>query len=84
MDKKDRCILVNAIGTFDRKQSTKKGYNRFALPIMLQAVNNVEEDIKNGDELRRAIVSNFSGRLCAAILKALNLGEYTKEDAKGF
>ena len=83
MDELTRMKIVTVLINYDGKESKKKYYNRHALPLMLQALDNFEDDLKSGLTLRQTIVANYNGRLCAAILKALNLGEYTREDARG-
>lgn len=65
--------LVHAVTEYDRKQSTKKSYNRYALGMYLQAVQSVEswlgEDSRH--TLRQAIVRYFNGRLMDACLAAI-------------
>lgn len=67
-----RLKMVNAVTAFDIKQSKKKGYNRYALALYFQAIDNITEDMANGVELRKAIERNFIGRLLDAVLKTLD------------
>ena len=81
MDELTRSKIVAALILYDGKQAKKKGYNPHALPLYLQALDNFEDDLKTMS-LRETIVTNYNGRLADAILKALNLESYTKEDAR--
>lgn len=74
-----RQTLVHAVTAFDRKQSTKRGYNIYALGQYLIRVDEVCADIDKGAETRAAIVAGFNGRLADACLRALNL-PITSED----
>lgn len=63
--------LVHAVTEYDRRQSTRRGYNRWALPQYLGACTSAEEDIAAGKPVRAALVSNFCGRLLDVVLKAV-------------
>ena len=78
-----RETLIHAVTRFDAKESTKRGYNRNALGIYFNRVDDICADIENGADPRAAIVAGFSGRLADACLKACNLTAYTREDALG-
>jgi hypothetical protein len=69
--------LVHAVTEYDRKQSTRRGYNIWALPQYLGACEAAEADIAAGKPLRKAIVSNFCGRLLDAVLKAVGESKAT-------
>ena len=62
--------LVMAATDYDRKQGGKRGYNRYALAQYLGALQQAEQEIAGGSTARQALVSNFSGRLLDALLKA--------------
>lgn len=62
--------LLNAVTEFDRKESKKKSYNRYALGMYCQAIQNCESDMADGCTLRQAITNNFLGRLCDRCLVA--------------
>ncbi len=81
MELKDKLSI--ALINYDGKQSKKRGYNCHALPIYLQRLDEVIEDIQNGASVRSAIVAGYSGRLAAALLKAAGESEYTEKDARG-
>lgn len=75
--------LVHALTEYDRKQSTKRGYNRHALGIYFQRIDEVCADIENGAEPRAAIMAGFSGRVADACLRALGLPLSTDSESRG-
>ena len=74
--------IVSALISYDKKQSTRKGYNPYALPQYLAAVDNVESRMAKGYTLREAIIKSYLDRLCDAVLRALGLELMTKDEAK--
>jgi hypothetical protein len=75
--------LINALTQYDIKQSTKAGYNRYALPQYYIALGNVEQDMNdNGMTLRQAILTNFVGRLADVCLKSVGEVKATKEELR--
>jgi hypothetical protein len=70
MDAHMRLKLVSTLTEYDRKESTKKYHNRFALGIYLQSLHSAEDDIKEGSSLARALYDHFNGRLLTALEKA--------------
>ena len=74
--------LVHAVTEYDRKQSTRKGYNMWALPQYLRAIDNVEREIADGMELRPAITHNFCGRLLDVVLKSVGLSQSTDAEQR--
>lgn len=72
--------LVTALIRYDRKESTKKSYNRWALPQYLRRLDEICADIDQGIDVRTAIRNGFLGRLCDNCLRALNLPPTTKEE----
>lgn len=82
MDALVRHKLSHAATEYDRKQSTRKGYNMYALSHYLGAVQDIEEDVDKGVELRKAIVTRTTGRLATALLKAVGLPALTVEEAR--
>lgn len=75
--------LVMAATEYDRKQSTKRGYNRYALSQYLARISEVVADIEAGADIRKALVAGFNGPLCAKLLKVAEQSPYTKQDAIG-
>ncbi len=71
--------MVSEITAYDRRQSTKRGYNMFALPIMIGAAQEASKAIESGKPARAAIVDKFCGRLLDRILKVI--GEAPSTDA---
>lgn len=52
--------LVNEITTQDRKDSTRRGYNRYALGIMLGSAQDCTEAIAAGETPEAAFASHFT------------------------
>lgn len=82
LDATNRARILNAFTTYDRKQVGKKGYNPYALSHYCAALDNVDEYMQQGKTLREAIIKSYLGRLCDAILRALDLPVMTKDEAK--
>lgn len=76
--------LAHAVTDYDRKQYGKRGYNPYALPQYLAAVASVDEELAKGVDLRKAIVSNFNGRLLDRCLKAVGLETSTVQEQRGW
>ncbi len=72
--------ITHAVTEYDRRASTRKGYNMYALSIYLGACQETAADYDSGVPLRRALVSHFTGRLLDAVLKAV--GEPKSTDAE--
>jgi hypothetical protein len=72
--------LANAVTTFDRKQSTKRGYNRYALGQYLQRVDEIVADVAAGATPRQAVMVAFSGRLRDAALRGIGEPKATAEE----
>jgi hypothetical protein len=66
-----RAILVHAVTAYDRKQSTKRDYNHYALGQYLARVEDVLADIDAGANVFDAINAGFSGRLLAHVTKTV-------------
>jgi hypothetical protein len=74
--------LVHAVTEYDRKQSTRKHYNIYALAQYLQAIERVDSEIP-AKGLRAALTGNFNGRLLDVCLKAVGLPTSTVEEQRG-
>ena len=76
--------LAAAVTEYDRAQSTRKGYNRYALGMYLQAVQSVDDWVKESPRhtLRQGIVRYFSGRLIDVCLHAVGEVKATKEELR--
>jgi hypothetical protein len=72
--------LVNTVTAYDRQQSTKKGYNRYALGLYFHAIAGVDERLNAGEDLRTVLVTSFNGRLLDRCLKALQLAPATTNE----
>jgi hypothetical protein len=75
--------LVSAAVEFDRKQSTKRGYNIYALPQYLQAIESAEECIAKGADVREVLCGHFNDRLLNAMIKAAGLPRATDAECRG-
>jgi len=73
IDPRIRFTLVMAITTYDRKESTKRYYNRYALGIMLRALDDAMSEVAEGTSLHRALYDHFNGRVLTALEKAAGL-----------
>jgi hypothetical protein len=74
--------IINAVTEYDRKQSTKKGYNIYALAHYCLASQRADRYIRQGVDPRDAILNCFLGRLCDHVLKACKLQTMTTTEAK--
>jgi hypothetical protein len=73
--------LTSAALHYDQLQSTKAGYNMYALPQYLEALDKTLEEAKSGTHLRDAIKNNFTqSRLADALLRSVSL-TWDGEDA---
>jgi hypothetical protein len=72
--------LTHAVTEYDRKESSKKHYNRFALGQYFERIADIRADLDRGAEVRAAIVAGFTGRLLDVCLKSV--GESTSVDAE--
>lgn len=79
----ERFKLVHAVTEYDRKQSARKSYNRYALAQYLGAVENASNAINCGTCRREALVDYFNGRLLDVCLKALNLDPSSRQEQMG-
>jgi hypothetical protein len=75
--------LKSFLTEYDRKQSTKKNHNPYALGIYFERADAVTADVDKGADLRAAIVAGFSDRLCDFLLKKFNLPVLTKDESFG-
>jgi hypothetical protein len=75
--------LVHAVTAYDRKQSTKRGYNPYALGQYLERVEMIMGDIANGAEPRKAILAGFNDRLLDHCLKAVGETGFTANEVSG-
>lgn len=74
--------LVHAVTEYDRKQQGKRGYNIWALPQYLGAVETAEQRIAEGKTTREALVASFCGRLLDVVLKSVGEAKSTREEQR--
>lgn len=75
--------LLHALTEYDRRQSKRKDYNRYAFGQYLLRLDEVMADISRGADVRQAVTAGFLGRLADACLRALGLPITTVEEARG-
>lgn len=75
--------LIHTVTSYDRKQSTKKGYNHYALGIYFQRIEEICADVAAGADVRKAVTAGFTGRLVDTCLRALNLPITTDAEQRG-
>lgn len=76
-----RVKLLNAVTEYDRKQSTKKCYNRYALAQYIAQIDNVIRLHQEGSALKWSIRKCYLDRLCAAVGKEFGI-KYTNDEIK--
>ena len=74
--------LLSALTAYDIRQSTRKGYNMYALPQYMNALDNAIVAIQSGKTLRQALVSSFCGRLLDVMLKAVQEAPSTDSEQR--
>ena len=72
-----RFQLIHAVTDYDKRQSRRSGYNRYALPQYCAAVNNIMADLDSGADLRAAVCAALLGRLLSRALRELGLPDFT-------
>lgn len=74
--------MVHAVTAYDRRESTKASYNRYALGIYLGRVDDVQRDIDAGASVRAAIVAGFTGILRDAVLRGVGEPKFSESEAE--
>jgi hypothetical protein len=72
--------MIHAVTDYDRKESTKRGYNIYALAMYIGRVHDVEADMEKGLPIRVALLRAFNGRLLDAVLKAVGEPKFTRDE----
>ena len=76
--------LLHAVTEYDRKQSTKRGYNHYALAQYLGAINDrIIPAFESGTPIRQAILKGFCGRLADVCLRAVGEPKTTDAEQRG-
>ena len=75
-----RFQLIHAVTDYDRRQSRRADYNRYALPQYCAAVNNIMTDLDSGADLRAAVCPALLGRLLSRALRELGLPDFTSAE----
>lgn len=74
--------MIRALTAYDRTQSTRPGFNRYALPQYFAAAHDADDAIARGDDPRKAILGCFNGRLATVVLRSLDLPALTVAEAR--
>lgn len=69
MDTKDR--IVAALTEYDRRQSTRRGYNHYALGHYLGALQEAEKLVDDGQSWSDALPQVFCDRVLDVCLRAI-------------
>lgn len=75
--------LLMAVTEHDRRERSKRHYNRNALGIYCGAVTNAFEAMKQGAAPREAVLGCFTGRLLDRCLTAIGEKPATAEEHRG-
>jgi hypothetical protein len=67
---------------YDRKQSRKRFYNRYALGQYFQALECAEAAVAGGATYRQALCTNFNGRLLDVCLRSIGEPVATLAEAR--
>jgi hypothetical protein len=62
--------LALAATAYDRKQSTRRHYNPYALGQYLMRIEEVIDDIDRGTPIDHALAAGFTGRLLSHLARA--------------
>jgi len=75
--------LLNILTKHDEAERKKKYFNPYAFGHYCKALNNCQQHMNSGAELRIALLNCFNGRLLDKLLKATDLPPSTKEEKLG-
>ena len=70
-DEMIRTRIVSALTDYDRKQSTRRGYNHYALAMYLGALQDAAEMVGKGKTWPVALDAVFNDRVLAVAIKAI-------------
>jgi hypothetical protein len=70
MDTKQR--IIAALTEYDRKQSTRRGYNPHALAQYFEALDSAETEVQRGRMWEMALQGAFNDRVLDVCLRAAN------------
>ena len=63
--------LINALTDYDRKQSTRRGYNHHALALYFEALDEAMIEVDRGQSVEVALRNYFNDRVLEVCLKAV-------------
>lgn len=67
--------LSHIVTRWDRRQSTRKGYNPYALAIYLGRCEDIAREVAAGATLQKALEDNFNDRLLDFVKKAMGIAD---------
>ena len=79
---KIKAQLIHAATAYDRRRSTRKGYNIYALAQYFMRIDDCLEDMRKGASPRAAIGAGFNDRLRDALIKAIGEPALTVEETR--
>jgi hypothetical protein len=75
--------LISTITSYDKKQSTKKSYNRLSLGKYMVRLDNTLSEAAQGVPIDQALAANFNGNILEVLLRAVRAFEDAKvEDTR--
>lgn len=81
MTEQQHLKLLNAVTTYDEKQSRTKRYNPYALAQYIEALDNARQRMaKESITIRQVLLESFNDRLRDVCLKAVSEEPTTKEE----
>ena len=80
-----RSQLVRIATEHDRKESTKRFHNRYALAQYFMAIDRVISDLGLNPSMltRDAILEQFTGQLCDRMLRGLGFAVQSRDEKRG-
>lgn len=84
IESRTRAAILTAITAYDRRREGKPGYNPYALPQYLGALQTADRRVDAGDTLRIALTNSYNDRLLDAVLKAAGEAPATRDELRGW
>lgn len=82
-NKQTRAKLLHVLVAYDKRQTKKPSYNRYALSHYCNALAYVMRCIEAGHSVRAALTDAFTGRLLDLCLKAVGEAKSTDQEQRG-
>ena len=82
MSASDNARMLHAVTEYDKSAAKRPGHNPYFLAHACRAMGCVRQRVALGQQLRGAVITEFTGRLCDKVLKALGCPPMTRDEAK--